>query len=160
MRHALHDRSNTSLSMTNKFINLQKQKLRTINETFRVTFKEILNVETQIQLIELHLVYLQTKIKMRLHEDSHIALIIKHYDKIKSKFIWTRKRKRRQVNITSKKRKRVWFTKFCAEIENTTRNDNSITNKSLKKTLHDKWKRFWNEYQTTNKRRNCVALSF
>ncbi len=73
--------------MTNKFINLQKQKLRTINETFRITFKKILNVETQIQFIELNLTYLQTKIKMRLHKNSHNVLIIKHCDKIKRKFI-------------------------------------------------------------------------
>jgi hypothetical protein len=38
-------------------------------------------------------------------------------------------------------------------------NDNSMTNKSLKKTLHDRWERFWSEYQTKNKRRDCVALT-
>jgi hypothetical protein len=38
-------------------------------------------------------------------------------------------------------------------------NDNSMTNKSLKKTLHDRWERFWNEYQTKNRRRDCVALT-
>jgi hypothetical protein len=38
-------------------------------------------------------------------------------------------------------------------------NDNSMTNKSLKKTLHDRWKRFWSEYQTKNKRKDCVALT-
>ncbi len=78
-----------------------------INETFRITLKEILNVETQIQFIELYLAYLQTKFKMKLHEDSHNALIIKHCDKIKRKLIRTRRRKRRQVDITSKERKRV-----------------------------------------------------
>jgi hypothetical protein len=144
--HASHDRSNTILFLTNKFINLQKQNLRTINETFRVTSKKILNVETQMQLIELYLTYLQTKIKMRLHEDSHNVLINKHCDNIKHKLIQTRKRKRSQVDITSKERKRVWFAKFYAENESTTQNDNSMTNKNLKKTLHDKWKRFWNEY--------------
>jgi hypothetical protein len=113
-----------------------------------------------MQFIELHLTYLQTKIKMRLHEDSHNALIIKHCDKIKRKLIQTREKRRRQANITSKKCKRVWFTKLCAENESTTQNDNSMTNKSFKKTLHDKWKRFWSEYQTTNKRKDCVALSF
>jgi hypothetical protein len=44
--HASHDRSNTFLSLTNKFINFQKQRLSTINETFWIIFKEILNVET------------------------------------------------------------------------------------------------------------------
>jgi hypothetical protein len=112
-----------------------------------------------MQLIELHLTYLQTKIRMRLHEDSHNALIIKHCDKIKRKLTQTRERRRRQADITSKERKRVWFAKLCAENESTTQNDNSMTNKSLKKTLHDRWKRSWSEYRTTNKRRNCVALS-
>ncbi len=118
--HTSHDRSNKFLSLTNKFIDLQKQKLRIINETFRITFKEILNVETQMQFIELHLTYLQTKIKMRLHEDLHNVLIIKHCDKIKRKFIQTRKKRRHQVDITSKKHKRVWFMKLRAENENTT----------------------------------------
>ncbi len=154
--HASHDRSNTILSLTNKFINLQKQNLRAINETFRITSKKILNVETQMQFIELHLAYLQTKIKMRLHEDSHNALIIKHCDRIKRKLTQTRERKRRQVDITSKELKRAWFAKLCAENESIMQNVNSMTNKSFKKTLHDKWKRFWSEYQTKNKRRNCV----
>ncbi len=112
------------------------------------------------QFIELHFEYLQTKIRMRLHEDSHNALIIKHCDRIKRKLTQTRKKKRRQVNITSKKRKRAWFAKFCVEDESTMQNDDSMTNKSFKKTLHDKWKRFWDEYQTKNRRRNYVALTF
>jgi hypothetical protein len=85
--HASHDRSNTTLFLTNKLINLQKQNLRTISEAFRTTSRKILNVETQMQFIELHLAYLQTKIRMRLHEDSHNALIIKHCDRIKRQLI-------------------------------------------------------------------------
>jgi hypothetical protein len=38
-------------------------------------------------------------------------------------------------------------------------NDNSMTNKNFKKTLHDRWKRSWDEYQTKNRRRDCVALT-
>jgi hypothetical protein len=72
--HASHERSDTFLSLTNKFINFQKQNLRTINETFQITLKKILNVETQMQFIELHLAYLQTKIRMKLHEDLHNVL--------------------------------------------------------------------------------------
>jgi hypothetical protein len=60
-----------------------------------------------MQFIELHLAYLQTKIRMRLHEDSHNALIIKHCDRIKRKLIQARERRRRQIDITSKKRKRA-----------------------------------------------------
>ncbi len=118
--HASHDRSDTTLSLTNKFINFQKQNLCTINETFRVTSRKILNVETQMQFIELHLTYLQTKVRMKLHEDSHNALIIKHCDKIKRKLTQTREKRRRQTNITSRKCKRVWFAKLCVENENIT----------------------------------------
>jgi hypothetical protein len=46
--HASHDRSDTTLFLTNKLINLQKQSFRMINEAFRVTSKKILNVETQM----------------------------------------------------------------------------------------------------------------
>jgi hypothetical protein len=60
-----------------------------------------------MQFIELHFAYLQTKIRMRLHEDSHNALIIKHCDRIKRQLIQARKRKRRQADITSKERKRA-----------------------------------------------------
>jgi hypothetical protein len=60
-----------------------------------------------MQFIELHLAYLQTKIKMKLHEDSYNVLIVKHYKKIKRKLIQTRKKRRRQIDIISKKRKRV-----------------------------------------------------
>ncbi len=48
-----------------------------------------------MQFIELHLKYLQTKIKMRLHEYLHNVLIIKYCDKIKHKLIQTREKKRR-----------------------------------------------------------------
>jgi hypothetical protein len=60
-----------------------------------------------MQFIELHLAYLQTKIKMRLHEDSHNVLIIKHCDRIKRQLTQARERRRRQADITSKKRKRA-----------------------------------------------------
>ncbi len=112
-----------------------------------------------MQLIELHLSYLQTNIRMRLHKDSHNVLIFKHCDKIKRKLTQACERRRRQVVITSKKRKRVWFTKLCTENEITTQIDDSMTNKNFKKLLHVKWERLWSEYQTTNKRENCVALS-
>jgi hypothetical protein len=68
--HASHDRSDTILSLTNKLINLQKQNLRTINETFRITSREVLNVETQMQFIELHLAYLQCHDLASLHTNS------------------------------------------------------------------------------------------
>jgi hypothetical protein len=60
-----------------------------------------------MQLIELHLAYLQTKIRMRLHEGSHNVLIIKHCDRIKRQLTQARERRRRQADITSKKRKRA-----------------------------------------------------
>jgi hypothetical protein len=63
---AFHERWNTTITLINKLIDLQKQRLRIMSDVFRVTLDQLLDVETQIQLIELHLVYLQIKTRMRL----------------------------------------------------------------------------------------------
>jgi hypothetical protein len=92
--------------LINKLIDLQKQKLKMMNEVFRATLNQLLDVETQIQFIKLHLVYLQIKTRMRLQKKSHDALIISHCDKIKRKFTQSKKRRRRFADSTSSKRKR------------------------------------------------------
>jgi hypothetical protein len=50
--HAFHERSNTTITLINKFIDLQKQKLKIMSDVFRVTFDQLLDVETQIQSIK------------------------------------------------------------------------------------------------------------
>jgi hypothetical protein len=87
-------------------INLQKQDLRIVCDAFKTIFHQLLDVETQISLIELHLTLLQTKTRMRLHEKEHNVLTKADCDKIKRKFTIARERKRRATDETSKERKR------------------------------------------------------
>jgi hypothetical protein len=87
-------------------IDLQKQNLRIVCDAFKTIFHQLLNVETQISLIELHLTMLQTKTRMRLHEKEHNVFTKAHCNKIKRKFTIARERKRRATNETSKERKR------------------------------------------------------
>jgi hypothetical protein len=59
--HASHERSNSFMKFIKNLIDLQKQSLRIVCDAFKTTFHQLLNVETQISLIELHLTLLQTK---------------------------------------------------------------------------------------------------
>jgi hypothetical protein len=137
--HASHERFDIAIALINKLIDLQKQKLRMMNDVFRVTLRQLLDVETQIQLIKLHLTYLQIKTRMRLQKRSQDALIINHCDKIKRKLTQSRKRRRRLAESTSSERKRSWFKNLDAEINEMILNEHVSTNRKLKKTLHKKW---------------------
>ncbi len=77
-----------------------------MSDVFRVTFNQLLDVETQIQFIKLHLAFLQIKTRIRLQKETHNALIVEHCNKIKRKLTQSRNRRRRLDDITSKKRKR------------------------------------------------------
>ncbi len=94
------------ITLINKFIDLQKQKLRMMRNVFRVTLDQLFDVETQIQSIKLHLTYLQIKTKMRLQKRFHDTLIIDHCNKIKRKFTQSKDRRRRSADFTSSERKR------------------------------------------------------
>jgi hypothetical protein len=157
--HALHERLNSFMKLIKNLIDLQKQNLRTVCDAFKTTFHQLLDVETQISLIELYLTLLQTKSRMRLHEKEHNIFTKAHCNKIKRKLTIARERKRRATNETSKKRKRKWFDKLCAKKEEVILLENKFINKTLKKLLSLKWKRVWNEYQKTNERRICVTLT-
>jgi hypothetical protein len=157
--HASHERSNSFMKFIKNLINLQKQSLRTVCDSFKTTFHQFLDVETQISFIELHLTLLQTKTRMRLHEKEHNVFMKAHCNKIKRKFTIARERKRRTTDETSRKRKRKWFDKLCAKKERIILLENRLINKTLKKLSSLKWKRVWDEYQTTNERRICVTLT-
>jgi hypothetical protein len=96
---------------------------------------------------------------MRLHEKEYNVFTKTHCNKIKRKLTIARERKRRTTNKTSKKRKRKWFDKLCTKKEEVILLENKFINKTLKKLLNLKWKKIWDEYQTTNKRRICVTLT-
>jgi hypothetical protein len=76
-----------------------------MSDVFRVTLDQLLDVETQIQSIKLHLTYLQIKTRMRLQEESHDTLIIDHCNKIKRKLTQSRNRRRRLADFTLSERK-------------------------------------------------------
>ncbi len=157
--HASHERSNSFMKFIKNLIDLQKQNLRTVCDAFKTTSHQLLDVETQISLIELHLTLLQTKTRMRLHEKEHNVLTKAHCNKIKRKLTIARERRRRATDETFKERKRKWFDKLCAKKEEVILFENKLINKTLKKLLNLKWKKIWNEYQTTNERRICVTLT-
>jgi hypothetical protein len=144
--HVSHERSNSFMKFIKNLIDLQKQDLRIVCDAFKTIFHQLLDVETQISLIELHLTLLQTKTWMRLHEKEHNVLTKAHCDKIKRKLTIARERRRRAANETSRKRKRKWFDKLCAKKEKIILLENRLINKTLKKLLNLKWKRIWNEY--------------
>ncbi len=76
-----------------------------MSDVFRVTLDQLLDVETQIQSIELHLTYLQIKTRMRLQKEFQDTLIIDHCNKIKRKLTQSRSRRRRFADFTSNERK-------------------------------------------------------
>jgi hypothetical protein len=94
------------MKLIKNLIDLQKQSLRIVCDAFKTTSHQLLNVETQISLIELHLTLLQTKTRMRLHEREHNVFTKAHCNKIKRKLTIARKRRRRAADETSKERKR------------------------------------------------------
>jgi hypothetical protein len=157
--HASHEKSNTLNKLTNDIIKLQKTRLRIICDVFKTISHQILDVQTQIQLIKLHLIFLQIQMRMRLHENAHNTLTKIHCDKIKWKLTTTRERRRRFVDTTLDERKRTWFDKLCSKQQDTIFNANMLKSKTFKKLLFLKWKQSWSEYQITNRRRICVALT-
>jgi hypothetical protein len=157
--HASHERSNSFMKFIKNLIDLQKQSLRIVCDAFKTTSHQLLDVETQISFIELHLTLLQTKTRMRLHEREHNVLTKAHCNKIKRKLTIARERKRRAADETSRERKRKWFDKLCAKKERVILFENKLINKTLKKLLSLIWKKIWDEYQTTNKRTVCVTLT-
>jgi hypothetical protein len=94
------------MKLIKNLIDLQKQDLRTVCDAFNATSHQLLDVETQISFIELHLTLLQTKTRMRLHEKEHNVLTKAHCDRIKRKLTIARERRRRAADETSKERKR------------------------------------------------------
>jgi hypothetical protein len=110
-----------------------------MNDVFRVTLDQLLDVETQIQSIKLHLAYFQIKTRMRLQKESHDMLIIDYCNKIKRKLTQSRNRRRRLADFTSNERKHFWFKNLCAKINETTLNENTSIDRKLKKWLQKKW---------------------
>ncbi len=84
---------------------IQKIALRIVFESFRVTFLKILKEKTHIRFIQLHLSHLQATARDRLNKHEHRTLINDFCNRIKSRFVDARERRRRHDILTSKERK-------------------------------------------------------
>jgi hypothetical protein len=84
---------------------MQKTALRIVSKDFRVTSLEILKEETHIQFIHLHLSHLQVVVKNRLIKHEHRTLIEDFCNRIKSRLVEARERRRQREVLTSNERK-------------------------------------------------------
>lgn len=84
---------------------MQKIVLRIIFESFRIIFLKILKKETHVQLIHFYLSQLQTAVRDRLIKHEHRILIDNFFNRIKSRFVDARERRRQRDVLTSNERK-------------------------------------------------------
>jgi hypothetical protein len=84
---------------------MQKIALRIVSENFRVTSLKILKEKTHVQFIHFYLSHLQIVVKNRLIKHEHRTLIKDFCNRIKSKLIEARERRRQRDVITSNERK-------------------------------------------------------
>jgi hypothetical protein len=73
---------------------IQKIALRIVFESFRVTFLKILKEKTHVQFFHLHLFHLQITIRNRLNKHDHRTLINDFCNRIKSRFVNAREKRR------------------------------------------------------------------
>jgi hypothetical protein len=103
--HASHERSNSVVAATKKLVKLQQQSLRQINDSFKAVSMQILEAKTHVQFIQLHMTRLQISFKQRMKKHRHDTLIKNFCEQIKHRLFEARKRRRRNVDETSTKRK-------------------------------------------------------
>jgi hypothetical protein len=84
---------------------MQKIALRIVSKDFRITSLKILKEETHVQLIHLYLSHLQVVVKDRLIKHEHCTLIEDFCNRIKSRLIEAREKRRQRDVITSNERK-------------------------------------------------------
>ncbi len=102
---ASHERSNSVVAATKKFIKLQQQNLRQISDNFKAVSMQILEAKTHVQLIQLHMTRLQISFKQRMKKHKHDTLIKRFCEQIKHRLFKARERRRRYIDETSTMRK-------------------------------------------------------
>jgi hypothetical protein len=88
-----------------KLVKLQQQSLRLINDNFKTISMQILETETHVQLIQLHMTRLQIFFKQRMKKHRHDVLIENLCRQIKHRLFEAQKRRRRKAKKTSTSRK-------------------------------------------------------
>jgi hypothetical protein len=128
--HASHDRSNNVVDTTTKFIKMQQQCLKMINDSFKTTSTQILEVEIYVKFIQLHLAHLQIKFRQRMKKKQHDVFIFNFCNKIKSRLMIQRDRRKQRVVKTSNEKKQKWSTKLAKKM----RKKNKMNEKFIEKT--------------------------
>ncbi len=144
--YASHERSNSVNVTTTQFMKMQKIVLRIVSEDFRITSLKILKKETHVQFIYLHLSHLQAVVKNRLIKHEHRTLIEDFCNRIKSRLIEARERRRQREVITSSERKQQWHEKLQKKLSQKNRAENTRRLKIYKKIFNVKWKQIWAAY--------------
>jgi hypothetical protein len=156
--HASHDRLDNVVDTTTKFIKMQQQCLKMINDSFKTMSTQILEIEIYVEFIQLHLAYLQIKFRQRIKKKQHDAFIFNFCNRIKNCLTIQRDKHKRRIVKTSSEKKQKWSAKLTKKI----RKKNKMNEKSIEKTWHKffriKWQQTWNAYQTKNRRRVYETL--
>jgi hypothetical protein len=102
---------------------------------------------------------LQVVIKNRLIKREHRTLIEDFCNRIKSKLVEARKRRRQREVITSNERKQQWYEKLQKKLSQKNRTKNKRRLKVYKKIFNVKWKQIWTAYQMKHSRNLCLTLT-
>ncbi len=157
--HASHERSNNVVVATKKLIKLQQQNLRLINDNFKTISMHILETETHVQLIQLHMTRLQIFFRQRMKKYKHDVLIKRFCQQIKHRLFEARKRRRRRAEKTSTAQKIKWTQTMHVKLSADERENVVLSNKVLIKLFLREWRNMWSAYQMKNRRRICETLT-
>jgi hypothetical protein len=105
-----------------------------------------LKEETHIQFIHLHLSHLQVVVRNRLIKHEHRTLIEDFCNRIKSRLVEARERRRQREVLTSNERKQQWYEKLREKLSRENRAENTRRLKVYKKIFNVKWKQIWTAY--------------
>jgi hypothetical protein len=139
--HASHDRSNNVVDTTTKFIKMQQQCLKMINDNFKTMSTQILEIEIYVKFIQLHSIHLQIKFRQRMKKKQHDAFIFNFCNKIKNRLTTQRDKHRRRIVKTSNEKKQKWSAKLTKKM----RKKNKMNEKSIEKTWHKFFRIKWQQ---------------
>jgi hypothetical protein len=102
---------------------------------------------------------LQVVVRDRLIKHEHRTLIEDFCNRIKSRLIEARERRRQREVTTSNERKQQWYEKFQKKLFQKNKAKNTRRLKIYKKIFNVKWKQIWTTNQTKYRRNSCLTLT-
>ena len=157
--HSPYGRPDGTQRIDKQLGDIQRECLRVISGGFRATPQIIIEAETHVSPIQLHLAHLQAKARRRLKEHEHDQRISAFCEKIKRKLTASRGRRRRALNATPAQRKRDWYTRQIARVRPADMIEDIPTDRGLAKIFNNQWKQTWSAYQAAHQRHPCAALT-